>query len=137
MKSTIPKRFVNHACSCRLSRKVLATVIGSFIGLANVSAQESGGMFALEEVVVTAQKRSEDLQDVPIAISAFTGDSMKVRGMTNIAQVGDFTPNVEIDTTSSFSGSTQVLTAYIRGIGQNDFAFNLDPGVGVYVDGVY
>lgn len=110
----------------------LLCVTSAAIFSANVYAD-----FALEEVVITAQKRSENLQDVPIAVTAFTNDSMKIKGMTNISNIGDFAPNVEIDTTSSFSGSTQVLTAYIRGIGQNDFAFNLDPGVGVYVDGVY
>lgn len=119
-----------------MSRNILAAAIGVIVSSSHVAHAQSVG-FTLEEVVVTAQKRSENLQDVPIAITAFTNEAMKIKGMTNIAQLGDFTPNVEIDVTSSFSGSTQVLTAYIRGIGQNDFAFNLDPGVGVYVDGVY
>ena len=91
----------------------------------------------LEEVVVTAQKRAQNLQDVPIAIQAFSAESMAARGLTNVTQIADFTPNVELDYTSAFSGSTQVLGAYIRGIGQQDFAFNLEPGVGVYIDGVY
>ena len=46
-------------------------------------------------------------------------------------------PNVNLDAGTPFSGSDTVLSAYIRGVGQNDFAFNLDPGVGVYLDGVY
>ena len=119
---------------------LIVGIVSAVIAGANtsvVSAQGATDGFGIEEIIVTAQKRAENLQDVPIAVSAFTNDAMKVKGMTNVAQLGDFTPNVEIDTTSSFSGSTQVLTAYIRGIGQNDFAFNLDPGVGVYVDGVY
>ena len=114
---------------------VFAVLAGANTGVVNAQGARKG--FGIEEIIVTSQKRTENLQDVPIAVSAFTNDAMKVKGMTNVSQLGDFTPNVEIDTTSSFSGSTQVLAAYIRGIGQNDFAFNLDPGVGVYVDGVY
>jgi iron complex outermembrane receptor protein len=91
----------------------------------------------VEDVVVTAQKREQNIQDVPIAITAMSSASLAARGLTNISQINDFTPNVEIDYTSPFSGSSSVLSPFIRGIGQNDFAFNLEPGVGVYVDGVY
>ncbi|MEE9552624.1 MAG: TonB-dependent receptor, partial [Gammaproteobacteria bacterium] len=91
----------------------------------------------LEEIIVTAQKRSEYVQDVPIAVTTFTAESIEQRGLTNVSQLGDFTPNVEMDSTSPFAGSSSILSPYIRGIGQNDFAFNLEPGVGVYVDGVY
>ena len=99
--------------------------------------QTSGDENALAEITVTAQKRAENLQNVPIAITAFTEESLQSRGLSNISELGNFAPNVSITSTSSFSGSNQVLSAFIRGIGQSDFAFNLDPGVGVYVDGVY
>ena len=92
---------------------------------------------SLQDIVVTARKRSENLQKVPIAITAFTPEALAQKGISDVAQLGKFAPSVEIVGTSPFSGSTQVLSAFIRGIGQNDFAFNLDPGVGVYVDGVY
>ena len=74
---------------------------------------------------------------MPIAITAFTPEALAQKGISDVAGLGKFAPSVEIVGTSPFSGSTQVLSAFIRGIGQNDFAFNLDPGVGVYVDGVY
>jgi iron complex outermembrane recepter protein len=92
---------------------------------------------ALEEIVVTAEKRSENLQNVPIAITAFTAQELKSRGITDIHGLSNLTPNVNLDAGAPFSGDTSVLSASIRGIGQDDFAFNLDPGVGVYVDGVY
>ena len=95
---------------------------------------ESGG---LEEIVVTAEKRTENVQSVPIAITAFSAEALQQKGITNISQLSDLTPNVSLDAGAPFSGSDTVLSAYIRGIGQDDFAFNLDPGVGVYVDGVY
>src|SRR5207344_1887111 len=67
----------------------------------------------------------------------FTAETLKDKGVGDIGTLTRFAPNVNLDTGSPFSGDTSVLSAYIRGIGQDDFAFNLDPGVGVYVDGVY
>ena len=89
------------------------------------------------EVVVTAQHRSENIQKVPIAVTAFSSDQIQQRALGKINQVAAFTPNVEIKTSAAFAGSSQILAASIRGIGQNDFSFNLEPGVGVYIDGVY
>src|SRR5262245_42622688 len=92
---------------------------------------------SLEEIVVTAQKREQNVQDVPIAISAFSGATLQEKPIGDIGALTRFAPNVNLDTGSPFSGDTSVLSASIRGIGQDDFAFNLDPGVGVYLDGVY
>ncbi|HEX7710732.1 MAG TPA: TonB-dependent receptor [Sphingomonadaceae bacterium] len=97
--------------------------------------QANGG--GVEEIVVTAQKRAENVQDVPIAISAFTATSLQERAVTSVASLSNIAPNVTLDAGTPFSGASQVLSAYIRGIGANDFAFNIDPGVGVYLDGVY
>jgi iron complex outermembrane receptor protein len=91
----------------------------------------------LQEIIVTAQKRTEDVQQVPIAITAISGDTLQQRGVTSLSDLSNIAPNVSLDAGTPFSGSDTVLSAYIRGIGQDDFAFNLDPGVGVYVDGVY
>jgi iron complex outermembrane receptor protein len=105
--------------------------------LASQTVQAAEGVPAIEEVVVTAQKREENLQDVPIAITALSAKALESKAVQNVTELSDFAPNVQMDNTSPFSGSSQVLTAFIRGIGQNDFAFNLEPGVGLYVDGVY
>jgi len=91
----------------------------------------------LEEVVVTARKVEENLQDVPIAVSAFTGKDLEAKGLTNIAQVGNFTPGLEMDPTAAISGSSAAITTFIRGIGVSDFLLTIDPGVGLYVDNVY
>jgi iron complex outermembrane receptor protein len=91
----------------------------------------------VEEVVVTAQKREENVQDVPIAITAYTAETLQRKGITEVTRLSALTPNVNLDGGSPFSGDSSVLSASIRGIGQDDFAFNLDPGVGVYLDGVY
>jgi len=91
----------------------------------------------LEAIVVTAEKRSENVQRVPIAITAFTGQDLQDRGVVDIHSLSNMTANVNLDAGSPFSGTSSVLAASIRGIGQDDFALNLDPGVGVYIDGVY
>jgi iron complex outermembrane receptor protein len=101
---------------------------------AQAEAAPEGG---IAEIVVTAQKRSENVQDVPISISAFTASALQERAVTSVASLSNIAPNVTLDAGTPFSGSSSVLSAYIRGIGANDFAFNIDPGVGIYLDGVY
>ena len=120
-----------------LGRARLACAAGGAVALfvsQAVVAQDQGG---LQEVVVTAQKREQNVQDVPIAISAFTGEQLQQKGLNDIHALSNITPNVNLDSGAPFSGDSSVLSASIRGIGQDDFAFNLDPGVGVYLDGVY
>lgn len=102
---------------------------------AGSTAQGDEGGIA--EIVVTAQKRAENVQNVPIAISAFTATALQERAVTNVASLSNLAPNVTLDAGTPFSGSSSVISAYIRGIGANDFAFNIDPGVGIYLDGVY
>ena len=100
-------------------------------------ANDGAEVQTIGEVVVTAQKRAENLQSVPIAITAFTSAGLRERAVGDVSQLGALTPNVTLTASTPFSGSTAVLSAYIRGIGSNDFAFNIDPGVGIYLDGVY
>ncbi len=91
----------------------------------------------LDEIVVSAQRREQNVQEVPIAISAFQGDALTERAVSDVSALSNIAPSVTLDAGTPFSGSTAVLGAFIRGIGSNDFAMNIDPGVGVYVDGVY
>ena len=108
-----------------------AIVASALIGSAAFADQQ------LEEIVVTAQKRSENVQKVPIAITAFTAETIQSKGLNNLHALSNLTPNVNLDGGAPFSGDSSVLSASIRGIGHDDFAFNLDPGVCVYLDGVY
>src|SRR5579863_4370035 len=120
-----------HARRHRLTVGSVAALATVLIGSAAFADQQ------LEEIVVTAQKRSENIQNVPIAITAFTAETLRSKGLSDIHSLSNLTPNVNLDGGAPFSGDTSVLSASIRGIGQDDFAFNLDPGVGVYLDGVY
>ena len=100
-----------------------------------VSAANAQGV--LEEIVVTARKREESLQDTPISVTAFTGDTLEAQHIDNLDAIASFTPNMEFDSSSTFSGSSGAGSIFIRGIGQVDFTLTTEPGVGVYLDGVY
>ncbi len=111
--------------------KLISGVLFSSCALSSANAAQ------LEEVVVTARKISESLQDVPIAVSAFNAADLDAKGVNNISQIGNFTPGLEIDSTAAISGSSAATTTFIRGIGVSDFLLTIDPGVGLYVDNVY
>jgi len=86
----------------------------------------------IEEMVVTARKRSENLQDVPAAVAAFNSQELEERGVNNIVEIAGLTPNITVNETSGIAAGA--LQVFIRGIG-NDPSF--DQGVGIYVDDIY
>ncbi len=87
------------------------------------------------DIVVTAQFRSTKLQDTPIAITAVNAETLAARGQTDISQIAAQAPNVTLRPQPQNGGSG--LIAFIRGVGQTDFNYAVDPGVGVYIDDVY
>lgn len=90
---------------------------------------------ATPEIVVTAQFREQRLQDIPLAITAVNAAMLESRGQTSVADVAAQAPNVTLAPQGQQNGSG--LIAFIRGVGQTDFNFALEPGVGIYVDDVY
>jgi len=105
--------------------------------IALVSASVLQPAFAtptLEEVIVTAQKREQSLQDVPVAVTAFDASALKEAGVLDITELQRSSPNTTLQTSR---GTNSTLTAYIRGIGQADPLWGFEPGVGLYVDDVY
>lgn len=119
------------------ARKV-STLVASLLTISSpyVLAQDSSPT-VLEEVVVTAQKRVESLQDTPIAITAFTANDLETKGIDDISQIAALTPNLQFDTTAAISGSSSAAVVFLRGVGSQSFQITDDPGVGTYVDGVY
>ncbi|MGH6615960.1 TonB-dependent receptor [Sphingomonas sp.] len=87
------------------------------------------------DIVVTARKREESLVDTPAAISAFSGDTLKTLNASNLADVGKYVPNLNISRYGV--GNTSQAAIFIRAIGLQDHLITTDPGVGVYLDGVY
>jgi iron complex outermembrane receptor protein len=102
-------------------------------GLAFSPAAFAQDMF--EPVIVTAQKREQSIYEVPVAISAFNADTIERQGITDLTDIGKFVPNLNV--TGFSAGHTSSANPFIRGIGLQDHLITTDPGVGVYVDGVY
>ena len=100
-----------------------------------VLADEPG--FVIEEVIVTARKREENLMDTPVSISAFTAEDIGNKQIERIHQIAESAPNVVFRTHSASSGNNNNAVVYIRGIGQDDFVPTVEPGVGIYLDDVY
>src|SRR5690606_20702816 len=94
---------------------------------------ESGGV---HEIVVTAQFRGQSLQETPLAITSVDAALMEARNQTNVEQLAQRAPSVSFSAGGQGGGS-QTASVNIRGIGQNDFQFPNEPGVGVYIDDVY
>ena len=91
----------------------------------------------MEEIVVNARGVEEGLQDAPIAVSAFTGDTLDYRGVDSLNQIERFVPSLTLQNNPSFGGASNSAAIYLRGVGQKEFLPTTEPGVGLYVDGVY
>ena len=91
----------------------------------------------LEEVVVTARKRDESLQDTPISITVMSDQAIKNRGINDASEIADYTPNLIFDFTSAINPTSTAASIYIRGVGQPDWSLPSDPGVALYLDDVY
>jgi iron complex outermembrane recepter protein len=97
------------------------------------SDQGTGG--GLQEVIVTAQFQSQNVQTTPLAITAMSGAALADRGQTSLTELSQDAPSVQLQQTSAAFGPS--MAAFIRGIGQSDLDPALEPGVGVYIDDVY
>jgi iron complex outermembrane receptor protein len=86
------------------------------------------------DIIVTARRREERLIDVPIAVTNFSGAELEKRGTTDITEVALTTPNVTLEPSR---GTNSTLTAFIRGVGQQDPVSGFEQGVGLYLDDVY
>ena len=88
----------------------------------------------LQEVVVTARRRTEDLQNVPIAVTALNAEQLQTQNVQSLSDVTAVAPNIEVNAGRATSSTINV---YIRGVGQSDPLWGFEPGVGVYLDDVY
>lgn len=117
---------------------VISGIVAALAGAGLVQtalAQERASSNVFEEILVTAKKRPQSIYEVPVAISAFTGEALEQQGITDLIDIGKFVPNLNV--TGFSAGHTSSANPFIRGIGLQDHLITTDPGVGVYVDGVY
>ena len=119
-----------------LRRAILATSALSMIAFVPAAfAQEAGATDAGDnEIIVTARRRDERLVDVPIAITAYSGEALEKAGAIDITDIGQTTPNTTLEVSR---GSNSTLSAFIRGVGQQDPVSGFEQGVGIYLDDVY
>ena len=104
-------------------------------GLGNVAVAQETAKPVFEEIIVTAQKREQSIYEVPVAISAFSTETIEKQGISDLTDIGKFVPNLNV--TGFSAGHTSSANPFIRGIGLQDHLITTDPGVGVYVDGIY
>lgn len=86
------------------------------------------------EIVVTARRRAESLQDVPIAVTAISGANLEKAGAIDITDISNMSPNTTLENSR---GTNSTLTAFIRGVGQQDPVPGFESGIGIYLDDVY
>ena len=119
-------------------RCALSVIALCIAGVTPVFAQDSeNDANQVQEVVVTAQFRSQDLQQTPLAITAVTSEMMDARSQSNIMDVATRAPSVTFTTAGGGLGGSQSTAINIRGVGQTDFNLALEPGVALYIDDVY
>ncbi len=106
--------------------KVHAAVVGALTGAVGLPYHTAFAQEGLEEIVVTATRREQNLQEVPISIVAITGESLEMRGLQNVENLNATVPNLSV-MGSAGGGGTSATSFRVRGI----------PGVGTYVDGIY
>ena len=117
------------------SSTAVALVLALTCGPATGQEPAGGRPGEIEEIIVTAEFRSANVQDTPIAITAVNAEMLEARSQTNLSQITAQAPNVSLRPAGSAFGSA--LVAFIRGIGQTDFNPSVEPGVGIYVDDIY
>ncbi|OYW89151.1 MAG: TonB-dependent receptor [Sphingobium sp. 32-64-5] len=118
------------AASCSAAMAQDMATVGE-AGSPPVEADQSG----IDDIIVTAQFRGQRIQDTPLAITAMSGEALEARGQVSVLDIGSFTPSVNLSTAAATQSNS--VSAFIRGIGQDDSNFALEPGVGIYIDDVY
>jgi iron complex outermembrane recepter protein len=116
---------------------VAAAVAAAIAGLsaAPALAQDSvADAGVMQEVTVTARRREETVQDVPIAVTSFSGARLESVGAEDLTYISQETPNVTLENSRA---TNSTLTAFIRGVGQQDPVAGFEQGVGIYLDDVY
>jgi iron complex outermembrane receptor protein len=112
-----------------------AAALGTSLAPVAAQAQDAGARNGgVEEVIVTARRREESLHDVPVSITAFSGAQLERVGMQDLVEIAKTTPNVTLEVSR---GTNSTLTAFIRGVGQQDPVAGFESGVGIYIDDVY
>ncbi|MEX1670941.1 TonB-dependent receptor [Zhongshania guokunii] len=130
----INKRCLSASASASASAVVLivsVTLSNSAFAADNGVSDKKVRNRMLEEVIVVAQKREEEAQDVPIAIQAYGAEALDARGISDTRQLGALIPSLQFTVVTGFN------IIYMRGIGTDSFIPSADPSIATYTDGIY
>jgi iron complex outermembrane receptor protein len=123
---------------CRASMIALQALVGASVFSVPAFAQETAvDSDESEEVVVTARRRAENLQDTPVAVTVLSGVALEERGLASTTDLDQVAPNLQFTSYGTLTGNNSAAQVFIRGIGQTDATPAVDPGVGIYIDEVY
>jgi iron complex outermembrane recepter protein len=125
----------SHGALSRLSPVAAAVALALLSPASFSQSAPAGTEDELDEVVVTARYREENLQSTPLAISAFSAEDLEARSVTNVSDLGSTVPNAFVRQQASNFGPTQAVG--MRGIIQGDLSFSFEPAVGIYIDDIY
>ena len=106
----------------------------AFTGIAAAQVSDTG---TLAEIIVTARKFEENLQNTPVAVTAFSGSELDERQIFKTDRLDEVVPNLQFANNAPLAGNNSSSAVFIRGIGQTDPTSTVDPGVGLYIDEVY
>lgn len=119
----------------RLPNKLALTITTALLASSGAFAQETDESGAgLEKIQVTARKTVESIQEVPVAITSVSDIEMAEKGIQVLTEIQSLSPNTTLQRSR---GTNSTLTAFIRGVGQQDPLWGYEPGVGIYIDDVY
>ncbi|MEM7612758.1 MAG: TonB-dependent receptor [Pseudomonadota bacterium] len=118
---------------CRYVIAVLAGMLSCTVLMPNAVAQdEFGGDVVLDEIIVTAERRVANLQEVPVSMTSYSGTDLEALQATDIGDLQSLVPNLSVHV-----GDANNAVVYIRGVGQVDSIAFFEPGVGIYLDDIY
>jgi iron complex outermembrane recepter protein len=124
--------------TCGLAALVAAGGVGSPAAFAQTGGQtEAAATDVTQEIVVTARRRAESLQDTPVAITALSAETLEARQIQQTQDLERVTPSLQFKPAGQLSGNSASAVVFIRGVGQVDPTAAVDPGVGIYLDEVY
>ncbi len=128
---------MRHICCRGLLLPAVSACLATVVHADDIPAGPSTTSTLMEEVTVTARRREENIQDTPISIAAFSAAALEARGIERADDLARIVPNLVFQQNPGAGGSASNAAVFIRGVGQSDFIPTVDPGVGLYVDGVY
>ena len=130
-------RSLSHLMTIALALCALRSTAQEPAAVDTLSAAEAEIAFTHETVTVTARRVDEEIQDVPVSVTAISSEDLERRQLTSTQDIAKTTPNLEFANNAPMSGNNASSVVFIRGIGQLNPAASVDPGVGLYVDDVY